>query len=194
MKPRFAVISYLPFFRGKTPEDAAEYMNVLPHEIGSASGCIWTMEEKTGEITAILILNLAEGLHEHLLEWSEGHVEARWRFGTHDFPDGRYGFLLAPNIEQSILRAKINISLQTGQVIPDDHTSEVVFRPFSFISLSTSPVYNQIKDKIGNNLKIYFLDQADFDDHGFRIEDLFLIGIIERTDMFTGYLEGLIEP
>jgi hypothetical protein len=97
---------------------------------GEAHACLWT--ESAGHVSPVLVLDQAEAIAEHLIEWAEGDPGSWFRLaiGEHQ---GLYALALLPNLARSCERFKLARRL-AGLPAPDGVEYCHVYRPLHFVS------------------------------------------------------------
>lgn len=132
----YIVVSYVPLLRGApgltmAPQGAAKLLeSVSDADTGHVEAIVWAQDDS--EVPwPVLVLERADEVFEHLVEWSEGSpatwFKLAWLAG-----DGEYALALFPRVDKSVERYKLAHRLGTGQEIPADARFQVVFRPILF--------------------------------------------------------------
>ena len=159
------LFSYVPLLDGppgltvENPDPGAmtELLEAMPS--GQALACIWVGDkEDPNKISPIFLYEEAEDLVDHLIRWAENEP-LKW-FDLHlKEKDGKYVLALVPKVEKSVERYKIAYQMKNGYPMPKDVQTNIIFRSLHMVSGGNS-VFSQHKDKVGDTLKIGFLNSS----------------------------------
>ena len=163
MSDKTVLISYIPYLRrkaehcGQLVTDLEEIKEVLGNEPFnvSASGCIWVLDDD-GKPGAILCLKDSTRLVEDMKTWAENQPRTFFRVIVSKHED-KYGVVIVPDLEMSVTRFRLSHQAITGNKLDLKHVS-LFFTAVGFVSKSGTTTYDKIKDQIGKELSIYFLD------------------------------------
>jgi len=169
------IFSYVPLLRGvpgileageQTPLNRGNsdimirgvqaVLDSLPE--GAASGCIWALED--GVPSAIFIFDRADEIRDHLVEWSEGDPGKWFDVEVAELAD-RYGISLMPDLRKSVDRHFAARALRDGAFTPDPDGISLVLRPLHFASTPGPTSYFDLRDAIGEEMKVGLLDSSE---------------------------------
>jgi hypothetical protein len=129
------VVSYVPLLRGEAGISlevgrAIEIFRSVPTDAGHVEAVVWAGDDD-GSPWPILVLDRADEVFEHLVEWAEGSPAARFKVAwtTHG---NNYALALMPRIDRSVDRYKIARRLISGEDGRGDASFRIVFRPLRF--------------------------------------------------------------
>jgi hypothetical protein len=108
----------------------------------------------------VLVLEQAETIAEHLIEWAEGDPSSWFRLaiGQHR---GCYARALLPDLTRSRERLELARRL-AGFPMPDETDYCHIYRPLHFVS-GRVHTYDRISVRMRNRLTLGVLDRADVD-------------------------------
>ncbi len=207
------ILSYVPLLRGfgtnylgkAEVESFAQDIDMVMEDLpdGQAEACVWGQEDQLP--IALLAMERAKEIVEHLREWSEGrpeswfHLLLRWR-------DDRYGMSLVPNLRKSSERWKIAFQLQHGY--PPAPDSEIFrWKPLCVRTMSMSNLTVIRANCNMSRVKVGLVDTAVVRREPLSVGDgdAHWIGTFETgpvkgmygslfSQMMDEYLDGLSEP
>lgn len=163
------IFSYVPLLRGepgqsylgKEAADAAvrtaKKMEDLPS--GSAKALLWTVEED-GTPGAMLLMEDADAIAEHLIEWSEGKPEDWFQFQYLE-KGNAYAAALFPNFLKSAERWRIAFQLRYGYP-PHEGGESHLFRPLH-CTAPTKTAFAQVKPYLekSGRVKVGLVDSSE---------------------------------
>jgi hypothetical protein len=172
IKSNALVVSYFPLLSnrfslmyGHTPIDADKIGQLLDETIGenlaNAKACIWGIVG--GSPCIVLVLNRAQEIADDLKAWSEDDVESWFGVDICQEEDA-YGIALFPDLNKSFERFNKRRRFEMLEELSRDSKYTIVFDPIRFISKGLGS-FAGIKDKIGETIKVMFLESSDLD-HG----------------------------
>jgi len=167
-KPTYLVLSYFPLLdavaEGYNPGDALtidEFQSKLfkhydDEGLSKIEACMWIIDDK-GDLCPVFSINKAHEIYQHLVAWSEADHEDWFELQIKKY-DNRYGIILISKPEKSIERWKMARMVNHEEfVINCDF--KVLTEPLQFVSSEGgTATYDQVKDKIGESLQIYFIE------------------------------------
>jgi len=124
----------------------------------TVAGILWASAD--GRPSAILIMERAREIAEHLIAWSENEPQ-EWFDACFVEHAGKYAMALFPRVRRSIERWRVATALQTGIMPPEDVSVEVMFRPLAFSSQSGAQTFTRVKGDIGDRIRVHVLDVSD---------------------------------
>jgi hypothetical protein len=157
---RLLLVSYVPLLRGTAgtliEQDVTSALEHLLSKLpsGEAHACLWT--ESAGRFSPVLVMEQAEAIAQHLVEWAEGDPALWFRLaiGQHR---GRYAVALLPDLSRSRNRFELARRV-AGLPIPDDVEYCHVYRPLHFVS-GRAHTYKRISRHIPSRVTLGLLDQ-----------------------------------
>ena len=161
------LISYVPLMLGEAGvtfdnslvgKELAEFLDHLPS--GEIHACIWMM--KDDKPFPIFVIQDMDDIVDHMLIWSEDKPVNWFELKIASNAE-KYAIALAPSLPKSIERWRLAYQLRVGYPPPKNVEYKVLFRPLNFTSGGGSSAYFQIKDKIGKELRIGFIDLKNVD-------------------------------
>ena len=160
---RLLLLSYIPLLRGIAGTLVEEGMTALDHMLsqlpsGEAHACLWT--ESAGHVSPVLVLEQAEAIADHLIEWAEGDPGSWFRLaiGQHR---GRYALALLPDLTRSRERFELARRL-AGLPAPDDAEYCHVYRPLHFVS-GREHIYESVSRRVPSRVRLGIVDRAAVD-------------------------------
>ena len=146
---------------------------------------------------AVLALEQATAIAEHLKEWAENQP-AKWFKVYLKEKDGKYALVLFPEIRQSLSRFKFAHLLEGGDPIASGKV-QVITNPLRFVS-GVGTAYSAVKDRIGKTISVGLVDldlvdwQNPFGLDPSKIACLgeFAVGD-NQSDGMDAYLDGLLD-
>jgi hypothetical protein len=156
------VVSYVPLLTGEAgslvdSEDLAGLVDQLPS--GGADACIWLMRDH--QPIPVFVMENANDIIDHLVAWSEEKPIEWFSLKIMD-RDGKYAIALIPNLEKSVERWRMAYHLRVGYPVPTNAHFNIFFRTINFVSGGKTS-YHSVKDMIGPETQVGFIDLKDVD-------------------------------
>lgn len=154
----------------------------------SPLGVLWSYNNDN-ILTALLIIDKAKKVFDHLTLWCENNVEEWFTYHFKKFETG-YCICVHPNIKKSIDRLKENSFLKYGAIVD---TSEVlmVYRPLACIGTSLKTI-DSIKNFDPTKMKIGLIDILDMQSQNHE-NHYILEGIKYGGNDYEDYIKSLID-
>lgn len=168
---RHLAISYVPLMTGTAgeplPTDSSSLEGLVRHvqslPDGFAKAILWQASPE-GDPWPIFVIQDAQALFDHLVEWSEGSpdfwFDLRMAIRGNDYAIG-----LVPRIARSIERFKIAWELRNGNPVPEDSEFYVLYKSIRF---SSSPgqtsTFEIVKPILKPTAMVGFLDSSELED------------------------------
>lgn len=128
---------------------------------GEAQACLWT--ESAGNVSPVLVLEQAEAITDHLIEWTEGDPGSWFRLAIGEHY-GRYGLALLPDLARSSERFKLARRL-AGLPAPEAVEYCHVYRPLHFVS-ELEHTFQRVRHRLPSRIAFGVVDRGDVDpDH-----------------------------
>jgi len=169
------IFSYFPLLTGMPNTVFGENVKERTEEImksiddlpsGTALGCIWAVEDD-GTVNAILIMDQATEIAEHLIAWAEGEPEQWFTLNTFEKGDG-FGVALIPNIKKSSERWKMAFQLRYGYP-PPSGKENILFQPLSSTSRSKT-AFVQASKFFSGDVHVGLLDSSKVDRNNLQLD------------------------
>lgn len=191
------VISYVPLLRGEAgatiePERAAEVIGpIFDTDAGHVDAVVWAHDDR-GLPWPIFVLDRAEEVFEHLIEWAEGSPSNWFRLVWAARGD-EYALALVPRAERSLERYRLARRLTTGKDVPADARFEIVFRPVLFRG-PKSPISTDMLSRLPKQVRVGFLSRSALPANLASLDSTSMpfCGPLDVEHEEGGYLGGLL--
>lgn len=149
------------FLDSTGPEVSGAVQDLLDsHPDGSCHGCIWQLVDDVP--SPVLIIDRAEEIRAHLVEWAEGDPPSWFELEVKDFGT-HYALALVPNLRRSRDRHLANMALASGAAVPAPTDYSMVFRTISFCSSAPSAGFASVRDRLGPKCPVFIVDRSEVD-------------------------------
>jgi hypothetical protein len=203
--PAILLVSYVPLLKGKAgaaynlgkDRQAVRAITDLVDKAptGRAECCLWMLDDQNRP-GAVLALDQATAIAQHLKEWAENQPEKWFKVYIKE-KDGKYALVLFPEVRQSLSRFKFAYLLEGGDPIRTGQV-QVITSPLHFVS-GAGTTYSAIKGRIGKTISVALVDVGLVNwENPFSLDPAKIIslGEFEVGDNQSGglddYLDGLI--
>jgi hypothetical protein len=203
--PAILLVSYVPLLRGKAGasydlrEDRKSVQAITAMvgkaPTGHAECCLWMLDDQNRP-GAVLALDQAAAIAQHLKEWAENQPE-KWFKVYMKEKDGKYAVVLFPELRQSLSRFKFAYLLEGGDPITAGQV-QIIVSPLHFVS-GAGTAYSAIKDRIGKTISVGLVDPGMVDwQNPFSLDPAKITNLGEfevgnnQSGWLDAYLDGLI--
>lgn len=196
------VVSYVPLLTGRAGAgvsiDSMEVRDVVNDVLaeveklpdGRVAACIWLSKDNSPY--PVLAIENMNQIVDHIEWWAEGKPLDWFELKLLN-RDGKYAVVLVPRFEKSVERWNLAYQLRVGYPPPRNTDYKIIFRAIHFVS-GTNTTYDAVKDLIGNELKIGFIDlknvnredPSQIDDSDIRILGSFPVSQNANLDEYIG--------
>lgn len=191
------VVSFVPLLRGEAGttiaiERARETLGpMLETDAGHVDAVVWAGDDD-GSPCPILVLDRADEVFEHLVEWAEGSPAA-WFTLACATRGGNYTLALMPRVDRSVERYRMARRLISGEEVPADASFRIVFRPLLFRG-PMSAVSREMLARLPARVRVGFLPRGELpgDPSDLDFSTVRLCGPIDVEKDRTGYLRRLL--
>ena len=195
MQTKMAFISYIPYLNrdnetcGKVFDCGQELLDKINFKeteaaYTSANGCAWVMDgDKVG---VVLFLKDAARLVKDMKTWADNQPQVFFRAIIGQVGD-KYGIVIVPDLEMSLTRFRLSHQAITGNKL-EIKDINLYFSAVGFVSKPGAIMYEKMKDKIGKELPIAFLDVSESEFEHSMIERAVHFATLKLED--TSYQGG----
>jgi len=202
--PLHLVISYVPLLTGEAGshvEADSDQMSDLFKKIdslpsGFADAILWSQSSE-GDPWPIFVMEDANRILDHLVDWSEGSPTSWFDFRLHS-RGSDYAMALMPKVEKSIDRYKLAIGMQTGITPPKDGNYKVLFKSIHFSSTpGETSTFSIVKPMMKSSVKIGFLEKSELGANGeipgdFDPKKIYWIGPFDVQPDYQNFLANML--
>lgn len=195
------VFSYVPLLTGIAPDsgnpvddfkDTLEEIEKLPD--GRVDACLWLF--KDNKPFPVFVIENMNDIIDHIEWWSE-KKPLEWFDLKIRSCDDKYAIALIPRFIRSVERWNLSYQLRVGYPPPSDTNYKIIFRSINFVSGGAS-TYNNIRDMIGPELQIGFVDTKNVnreDPSQINESDIRILGSfpISQDPSFDDYVESILD-
>ena len=111
-------------------------------------GCLWTLDQETGKVTPVLIMDEAERLVQHMTAWAEGKPQDWFTVYACTIEEG-YAIVIMPNLLKGAERLKTNYMAIRGEFMPPC-TFTFLFKPL--LIAVKGGMFHQVKDILSSSI------------------------------------------
>ena len=134
--------------------------------VPDVEGVLWVYDENDS-IVPVFIIDRANDIVEHLKHWSEEEYD---RFSLHFEQRGdAYVVLLIPSAKKTVERCRIAYLQRNGEFETTDNYS-VIYYPLGNVNIG--PTFSKVKDHIGSESMLGFIDSSHIDRNNPSATDL----------------------
>ncbi len=197
MSAKMALFSYVPYLNrdsdtcGRILDLNDELLEKIKYEQSKAAhtranGCAWAIDGD--QLVAVLFIKDAQKLVNDMKIWSENQPQTFFRVIIGQSGD-KYAVVIVPDLDMSLTRFRLSHQTITGNELElGDKDVSVIFTAVGFLSKPGAPMYAKMKDRIGKEIKIAFLDVEAEQFESSLMEQAIPLGTLKIED--TSYNGG----
>jgi hypothetical protein len=170
------VVSYIPLLTGNAGQTLdlepssmrafSNMINALPD--GRAEAILWGVSPE-GDPWPIFVLDEAEQIFNHIVDWSEGSPTSWFNFHILS-REKDYAIALIPKVEKSVERYKLAWELKNGEPIAQGMDYQILYKGVYFSSEpgAVSTTFKTVQPLLKPNVKIGFVERSSL---GLNLEE-----------------------